>query len=104
MIYLGNWIEQSDQHDESYYVNFSTMNMVMTLFGRWQRRQWLPFKNDTKHINTQHHDHHHPALQSKTSMMNVVPIAIAIAVLTGISEEVVFHGEIPSLYIISMVQ
>lgn len=68
MIALGRTVEQSDRRDAS-HVNFSTTNMVISLFGR-RKTQEDP---------------------TATGTASVLLLAGAIALSTGISEEMVFR-------------
>jgi membrane protease YdiL (CAAX protease family) len=79
MIYLGTQIEKSDDRDAS-QLNFSTMNMVMSLFGR------------RKHGHRDDSASYPP----ETPMMHAMSLSIALAVITGVSEEIVFRGILPS--------
>lgn len=85
MIYVSQHVETSDKRDMS-HVNFSTMNMVMTLFGR--RNHELS--------RTERDISDHPTLRPETPMMHALLCSTAIAVLTGLSEEIIFRGIIPS--------
>jgi membrane protease YdiL (CAAX protease family) len=73
MIAIGCMVENSDHRDAS-QVNFSTTNMVVSLFGR--RRS----KFD----------------QTASASSQVMMLSTAIALSTGISEELVFRGYIPT--------
>lgn len=79
MIFLGAQVEKSDDRDAS-HVNFSTMDMVMSLFGR---REHVHKDGDTSY-------------PPETPMMHAMSLSVALAVITGLSEEVVFRGIIPS--------
>lgn len=109
MIYVSQHVETSDKRDMS-HVNFSTMSklfeclaacfepflrishslslsdMVMTLFGR--RNHELS--------RTERDISDHPTLRPETPMMHALLCSTAIAVLTGLSEEIIFRGIIPS--------
>jgi membrane protease YdiL (CAAX protease family) len=73
MVILGNMVEKSDSRDAS-HVNFSTTNMVISLFGRRKTA------DDP----------------TATSSSLVMALSAAIALSTGISEEMVFRGYIPT--------
>ena len=73
VVALSYHVEQSDNRDAS-HVNFSTTNMVISLFGR-RRTSSEP---------------------DATSTSMVMVLSLLIAVATGISEEVVFRGYIPT--------
>jgi membrane protease YdiL (CAAX protease family) len=73
LVALGCAVEQSDARDAS-HVNFSTTNMVISLFGR-RRSVSEP---------------------TATSSSLVMMLSALIALSTGISEEIVFRGYIPS--------
>jgi membrane protease YdiL (CAAX protease family) len=73
MVALGSTVENSDRREAS-QVNFSTINMVISLFGRRKSSR------DPEATN------------SPTAMM----LAGLIALSTGISEEMVFRGYIPT--------
>lgn len=73
MIAVGCMVENSDHRDAS-HVNFSTTNMVISLFGR-RRSNFEPTASDASHV-----------------MM----LSAAIALSTGISEELIFRGYIPT--------
>jgi membrane protease YdiL (CAAX protease family) len=73
MIAVGCMVENSHHRDAS-QVNFSTTNMVISLFGR--RRS----KFD----------------QTASASSQVMMLSIAIALSTGISEELIFRGYIPT--------
>ncbi len=73
MVILGSAIEQSDRRDAS-HVNFSTINMVISLFGRRKSSR-------------------DPEATSSTKAMTM---AALIALSTGLSEELVFRGYIPT--------
>ncbi|KAG7346908.1 CAAX protease self-immunity-domain containing protein [Nitzschia inconspicua] len=73
MIAVGCMVENSDHRDAS-QVNFSTTNMVISLFGR--RRSTLE-----------------PTASDATQVMM---LSAAIALFTGISEELIFRGYIPT--------
>lgn len=88
MIYFGSMLEHSDRRDAS-HVNFSTINMVMTLFGRRQHT----------HPITEEANGHHPDLHPETSMFQVMVLSLCLAVLTGMTEEILFRGVIPSLIV-----
>lgn len=80
IIFLGTHMESSDERDVC-HVNFSTMNMVMMLFGRRE------------------HDHSESSAQSyppETPMLDALALSTALAIVTGLSEEVVFRGILPS--------
>jgi membrane protease YdiL (CAAX protease family) len=81
LVYLGTQIERSDHRDVS-HCNFSTMNMVMTLFGRRE------------------HEHKAGAVPQtpETPMMHALVLSIALAMVTGVSEELVFRGILPSVF------
>jgi len=95
MIYMGTIIEQSSERDES-HVNFSTMNMVMTLFGR-RRRQQPPPQPQQEDRMTMASPPTATTSSSSSSMIQVLPVAAGIALMTGLSEELVFRGEIPTV-------
>jgi membrane protease YdiL (CAAX protease family)/Ca2+-binding EF-hand superfamily protein len=80
LVYLGAQIEGSDHRDVS-HCNFSTMNMVMTLFGRRE------------------HEHKDGAASQtpETPMMHALVLSTALALVTGVSEEIVFRGILPSV-------
>jgi hypothetical protein len=73
MISLGLLVEHSDNRDAS-HVNFSTTNMVISLFGRRRTAE-------------------EPLL---TSMHQMMGLSAAIALSTAISEEMVFRAYIPA--------
>lgn len=73
LISLGSLVEQSDKRDAS-NVNFSTTNMVISLFGR--RRS--------------------PEDPTATRTSQVMMLSALVALSTGISEEIVFRGYIPT--------
>jgi hypothetical protein len=73
MISLGMLVEQSDNRDAS-HVNFSTTNMVISLFGRRRTAE-------------------EPFLTSTHQMMG---LSAAIALSTAISEEMVFRAYVPA--------
>ncbi|KAL3921250.1 MAG: hypothetical protein SGILL_002845 [Bacillariaceae sp.] len=73
MVAVGCMVENSDNQDAS-HVNFSTTNMVISLFGRRQSRL-------------------EPAASAPSQVMM---FSAAIALSTGISEEMIFRGYIPS--------
>jgi membrane protease YdiL (CAAX protease family) len=73
MVALGCVVENSDDRDAS-QVNFSTTNMVISLFGR--RKSVLEPSGS-------------PSLQ-------VMLLSTGIALITGISEELIFRGYIPT--------
>lgn len=60
--------------------------MVMTLFGR----------RDHEYLRSERSIGDHPTLQPETPMMHALMFSSLIAVLTGISEEIVFRGLLPS--------
>lgn len=80
LVYLGTHIERSDHRDEC-HCNFSTMNMVMTLFGR------------------RAHDHKNNTVSHtpQTPMIHALFFSVALAMVTGVSEEIVFRGIFPSV-------
>lgn len=82
MVYLSDTVEKSDGRD-SHHVNFSTTNMVMTLFGRR--------KHENGGATGSHED-----LQAETPMLDVLFLSACIAMATSVSEEIVFRGIIPS--------
>jgi membrane protease YdiL (CAAX protease family) len=82
LVYLGTLVERSDHRDVS-HCTFSTMNMVMTLFGR------------RKH---EHKDGAAPQTP-ETPMMHALVLSTALAMVTGVSEEIVFRGILPSVII-----
>jgi membrane protease YdiL (CAAX protease family) len=73
MVAMGCMVENSENTDAS-QVNFSTTNMVISLFGRRKSRL-------------------EPAASAPSQVMM---LCAAIALSTGISEEVIFRGYIPS--------
>ena len=73
MVAVGCVLENSDDRDAS-QVNFSTTNMVISLFGRRQSR-FEP---------------------SASAPSQVMMLSAAIALSTGLSEELIFRGYIPS--------
>lgn len=73
MVMLGCTLEQSDRRDAS-QVNFSTTNMCITLFGRRKSS----------------------ADPDATDSTTVMALAALIALSTGISEEIVFRGYVPT--------
>jgi membrane protease YdiL (CAAX protease family) len=73
MVTLVNTVEKSDRRDAS-HVNFSTTNMVISLFGR-RRTADDP---------------------TATSSSLVMALSAAIALSTGLAEEMVFRGYIPT--------
>lgn len=78
MIFLSTRVEESDDRDAS-HVNFSTMDMVMSLFGRRKEesREEEPYLPETP-------------------MIHALSLSLALAVCTGISEEIVFRGILPA--------
>ena len=80
LVYLGTHFERSDHRDVC-HCNFSTMNMVMTLFGRRAHEH----KDDTAC--------HTP----ETPMIHALGFSVALAMITGVSEEIVFRGIFPSV-------
>eukprot|EP00980_Cylindrotheca_fusiformis_P004528 scaffold961_cov122-Cylindrotheca_fusiformis.AAC.36 len=72
LVALGNFVETSDDQDAS-HVNFATTNMVITLFGRRKS------EDDP----------------SATGSEFVMLLSLAIALSTGLSEELVFRGYTP---------
>lgn len=72
LIALGNVVENSADRDAS-RVNFATTNMVISLFGR-RKSQLDP---------------------DATSSMLVMALSLAIALSTGLSEEMIFRGYTP---------
>jgi hypothetical protein len=60
--------------------------MVMTLFGR----------RDHEHPKSERYIGDHPNLHPETPMMHALLFSTVIAVLTGLSEEIVFRGMLPS--------
>jgi membrane protease YdiL (CAAX protease family) len=80
MVYAGALVENSDDRDAS-HVNFSTMNMVMSLFGR------------RKH---DHKDTSALSYPAETPMMHALSLSVALAAITGLSEEIMFRGIVPS--------
>ena len=87
MIYMGRQIETSDRRDAS-HVNFSTMNMVMTLFGR---REHGAKESDSDVSDAT--DLEPP----ETPMIDALLLSSALAIVTSMSEEIVFRGIVPSL-------
>lgn len=79
MIYLGTLVETSDDRDAS-HVNYSTMNMVMSLLGRREH---------------DHADSSSSTYPPETPMMHAMSLSIALAMITGVSEEVLFRGFVP---------
>ena len=73
MVMIGCTVENSDKRDAS-QVNFSTVNMVISLFGR---------RESTRDPEA-------------TSSATAMALAALIALSTGISEEMVFRGFIPT--------
>ena len=73
LVALGSAVEQSDRRD-ALRVNFSTTNMVISLFGR-RRSEEEP---------------------TATSTPNVMMLSSLVALSTGLSEEIVFRGYIPT--------
>jgi membrane protease YdiL (CAAX protease family) len=73
MVALGCIVENSDNRDAS-QVNFSTTNMVISLFGR-RKSELEP---------------------NASAPSQVMLLSIAIALSTGISEELIFRGYIPT--------
>jgi membrane protease YdiL (CAAX protease family) len=73
MVTLGCMVEKSDDRDAS-RVNFSTTNMVVSLFGRR--------KSDLE--------------PTGSASLQVMLLSAGIAVATGISEELIFRGLIPT--------
>jgi len=73
MVALNRLVEQLDGRDAS-RANLSTTNMVISLFGR-RRSDSEP---------------------TGTAMHQVVPLSALIAIATGISEEIVFRGYLPT--------
>jgi len=82
MIFLGNKIEHAESRDCS-HVNFSTMNMVMALFGRREHDSATDIDD-------------HPILQAETPMLYVLLLAAGLALITALSEELIFRGLIPT--------
>lgn len=85
MIALGGWVEGSDNRAFA-NVNFSTIAMVLTLFGRRQSPPpdfLAPRWKDTP--------------MPTTSTLDVAMQSLILAVVTGICEEAVFRMEIPAL-------
>ena len=73
MVAVGSLVENSDRRDAS-HVNFSTTNMVISLFGRRKS------EDDPDGTNALH----------------VMSLSSVIAVATGLSEELVFRGYVPA--------
>lgn len=84
MIALGGLVENSDHRDAS-HVNFSTTNMVISLFGRRRTRRKSSLMGDTDNVAS-----------PTTCTSDVMWLSGAIALSTGISEELVFRGYIPT--------
>ena len=78
MIFLSTQVEQSDDRDAS-HVNFSTMDMVMSLFGRRKEEKREGGPN-----------------LPETPMIHALSLSLVLAVCTGISEEIVFRGILPA--------
>jgi membrane protease YdiL (CAAX protease family) len=72
LIAMGNAVEHSDNQDAS-QVNFATTNMVISLFGRRKSVQY----------------------PDATSAVMVILLSLAIALSTGLSEELIFRGYLP---------
>lgn len=85
MIFLGHKVESSDARAAS-YVNFSTHNMVVTLFGRRRR---LDVSNSL--LEGQGTSTTHPT----TSTADVLCQSLVLTLLTSTTEEVVFRLWIP---------
>jgi membrane protease YdiL (CAAX protease family) len=79
MIALAHSIEQSEQR-EAMEVNFSTINMVISLFGRRKSE----------------HD------QTGSDSSEVMALSCGVGVSTAISEEIIFRGLLPT-FILSLV-
>lgn len=73
MVIIGNAVEKSERRDAS-HVNFSTVNMVISLFGR------------RKSVRD----------PEATSSSMAMSMAALIAISTGLSEEIVFRGYLPT--------
>ena len=76
MIGIGQAIEKSSRRD-AHYVNFSTTNMAITLFGR-------------RHTTNQ-------PKEVTTSTSSVLAMSFGLVLVTSIAEEVVFRGYVPTL-------
>lgn len=76
MIGISQLIEKSSRRD-AHYVNFSTTNMAITLFGR-------------RHTATQ-------PKELTTSTASVLALSFGLVIATSIAEEVVFRGYVPTL-------
>jgi membrane protease YdiL (CAAX protease family) len=77
-IFLSTHVEKSDHRDAS-HVNFSTMDMVMSLFGRRKDRK----REEKPYI-------------PETPMIHAYSLSVALAICTGISEEIIFRGILPA--------
>jgi membrane protease YdiL (CAAX protease family) len=77
MVAVGSMVENSGRRDAS-HVNFSTTNMVVCLFGRRQSK-----RKDKQRL-------------AATSTPTVLSLSFLIALFTGISEEFVFRGFLPT--------
>ena len=84
MIALGGLVENSDHRDAS-HVNFSTTNMVLSLFGRRRNQRNGMMLEDVSVSSS-----------PTTCTSDVMWLSGAIALSTGISEELVFRGYIPT--------
>ncbi len=76
MIAISHAIENSSRRD-AHYVNFSTTNMAITLFGR-------------RHTPSQ-------PREVTTSTASVIAMSLGLVLVTSIAEEVVFRGYVPTL-------
>jgi membrane protease YdiL (CAAX protease family) len=83
MILLSNKIDKSDNRKYA-MANFSTVFMVMTLFGRRQSH----LESDEKNLKMD-------MLEPITKTVDVALVAAGLSALTGFCEEVIFRGFLP---------
>ncbi|GAX27182.1 hypothetical protein FisN_13Lh268 [Fistulifera solaris] len=76
MIAISHAVENSSRRD-AHYVNFSTTNMAITLFGR-------------RHTPSQ-------PKEVTTSTASVIAMSLGLVLVTSIAEEVLFRGYVPTL-------
>jgi len=85
VILTGTFLAKSDNRDFA-AVNFSTMDMVINLFGR----RINSLRNDKEEVTDNH------TLQPATPTSLALMYSVMIATMGGVCEEIVFRGLVPS--------
>ena len=116
MIAFADYTERSSSDRQIHRIDFDTMHFVMTLFGRRRRRKFQqqqqqqdddvlpPMMTETTSTNGNNGDEMRAiptTTTTTTTTGQVLAHTFGLALVTSVSEEVVFRGYLPSLIILA---